>query len=289
MSSPFVASPQDAFKSLTALFQRAKPQIALAVPKFLTPDRLIRIALTTWQRTPDLQQCSPMSILGALMQAAQLGLECDNVLGHAYLVPFKNKHTGQMEAQFIIGYKGLLDLASRSDRLAGLPEAQCVFEGDHFEFEYGVNAFLRHKPCGEDNPAKITHAWSLARYRDGTPTFTVMQRSKLERIRASAKSRSGPWSTHFEEMCRKTVLRRHCKTLPLAVELQRHLATEEYVEAGVMAPSEVMGEFVSLPGEQPDNPSASKSDQIASRIASRQKQEELPEEAKQAERQAGEE
>src|SRR5690606_28083055 len=121
-----------------------RAEIARALPRHMDPDRMLRIAMTVVRQTPDLQKCTVPSVLGALMQAAQLGLE-PGILGHCYLVPFRNGRTGQHEVQFIIGYKGLIDLARRSGNIQSIA-AHPVYENDLFEFEYGLNERLRHVP-----------------------------------------------------------------------------------------------------------------------------------------------
>ena len=125
---------------------KIKAQMALALPKHMTADRLARIATTEMRRVPALANCSPESFLGAIMQCAQLGIEPSNSLGHAYLIPFGNgkDKQGRANVQLIIGYRGMIDLARRSGQIVSL-SARAVYENDEFSYEYGLHEDLTHR------------------------------------------------------------------------------------------------------------------------------------------------
>jgi len=224
---------KDPAVTLHGLLQQAKGQIALALPKHLTADRLIRIALTACRRTPALLECDTYSVVGCVMQSAQLGLEMDGVLGHAYMVPYHNKKTGRKEAQFIVGYKGLLTLARNSGEVSYFA-AHVVHEHDHFVFSYGTDQHLEHTPnlAGRGQPIAV---YAVLKLRNGDHDFEVMSWEEIARHRDqySKASGDGPWRTAIEEMARKTVIRRLAKRCPVSVELQRAAALDEYADAGV--------------------------------------------------------
>ena len=134
-----------AVDTLHALLQRSKAQIALALPRHMTPERMIRVALTACHRSPALLECSPVSVLGCVIQAGELGLELTGPLGQAYMVPYWNKNTKQKEAQFQVGYRGLIKLAFNSSMVSYF-NAHCVHENDAFEFNYGTSQRLKHTP-----------------------------------------------------------------------------------------------------------------------------------------------
>src|SRR5438552_13330063 len=127
---------QEESKGIKSLFEAAKQQIRDVAPKHLSPERLMRVALMTISRTPALAECTPHSLLKSFMTATQLGLEVGGPLGEAYLVPYWNNTNGRRfrEAQFILGYRGMISLARRSGQIAYV-EAQVVRQGDEFEFE----------------------------------------------------------------------------------------------------------------------------------------------------------
>ena len=213
---------------------KIKAQMALALPKHMTADRLARIATTEMRRVPALANCSPESFLGAIMQCAQLGIEPSNSLGHAYLIPFGNgkDKQGRANVQLIIGYRGMIDLARRSGQIVSL-SARAVYENDDFSYEYGLHENLTHKPS-EDNTGKLTHVYAVARLKDGGIQFEVMSRAQVDAIRAQSKAgNSGPWQTHYEEMAKKTVIRRLFKYLPVSIEIQKAVGLDEQAEAGI--------------------------------------------------------
>lgn len=214
-------------ENIRILLEKAKPQITSALPRHLSADRMLRISMTSIRRTPKLLSCTPASLLGAIMQAAQLGLEPDGVLGMAYLVPFKDT------VQLIIGYKGLIDLARRSGQLSTI-YARVVYHKDQFEYSYGLNEELKHIPSGEDDPGEIVAAYAVARLKDGGVQFECMTRREIDAIRKRSRSADdGPWVTDFPEMAKKTVLRRLCKMLPASVELARAVALDERADVGL--------------------------------------------------------
>jgi len=224
------ASPMNTIRDL---LDRVKGQMEMAAPKHLNINRLIRVSLTAIQKTPRLMECDTKSLLGAIMQSAQLGLEPDGNLGRAYLIPYYNGKTKRYEVQFQIGYKGLLVLARRSGEIVSI-SAQVVHARDVFEFEYGIEEKLRHVPAGGDR-GEIVAAYAVARLKGGGYQFDVMTREDVDKIRAGSKAKDdGPWATHYAEMARKTVLKRLCKYLPQAVEAQDAASLDDQVEAGVI-------------------------------------------------------
>jgi recombination protein RecT len=216
--------------TLSHLIERQKGEIARALPKHMDSDRLARIATTVMRQTPQLGNADPASFLGALMTCAQLGLE-PGPLGHAYLVPFRNNKTNTVEVTFIPGYRGLVELARRSGQVQSV-QAHVVREGDRFDYEFGLDPRLEHKPAGSDG--KVTHAYAVIRYKDGGVDFDVMTTAEIEAIRERSKaSKAGPWVTDWPEMARKTVLRRTLKTAPMSVEYQQAVAQDERLRTAI--------------------------------------------------------
>ena len=133
--------------SIADLIKAMEPEIKKALPEVITPERFTRMALSALNTTPRLRECTQISFLAALMNAAQLGLEPNTPLGQAYLIPYNNK--GAMECQFQIGYKGLIDLSYRNPQMQ-IISAQVVYENDEFEYELGLNPKLVHRPVLKD-------------------------------------------------------------------------------------------------------------------------------------------
>lgn len=194
------------------LIENMKPQIARALPKHMDPDRMARIALTVLRQTPALARCTPESFLGALMTASQLGLE-PGPLGEAYLVPYGTTAT------FIPGYRGLIKLAWQSGQLRNI-DAHVVYDGDDFDYEYGLNPFLRHKPT-RGEAGRASEVYAVATLLNGGSAFVVMSISQVEAIRKRSKSgNNGPWVSDWEAMAKKTAIKQLIRFLPLSVELQ---------------------------------------------------------------------
>jgi recombination protein RecT len=217
-------------KTVVGLLDQMKGEIARCLPKHLTPERMTRIAMTELRKTPKLQECDPMSFIAAIMQASQLGLE-PGILGSCYLIPFNNNKTGKVECTFMPGYRGFLDLARRSGQIVSLV-ARSVFENDVFEYEFGLKENITHKPAMDDR-GELKAVYAVAILKDGGHQFEVMSKRDVDEIRKSSKSaNNGPWVTHFEEMAKKTVLRKLFKWLPCSVEMQKAVSLDELQEAG---------------------------------------------------------
>ena len=208
------------------LSDQFKKQLALAVPKHLNADRMARIAATEVRKNKALLNTEPTSFLGSVMQAAQLGLEPGSALGQAYLVPYGN------QCQLIIGYKGMIDLARRSGQVLSL-NAYAVREGDDFNFQLGLKPDIHHVPRLEADRIKkpITYVYAVATLKGGGYQFEVMSRAEVEAVRAKAKSKN-IWNTYFEEMAKKTVIRRLFKYLPVSIEALEITNADAKREAG---------------------------------------------------------
>lgn len=201
---------------LRAILERNWPRIQSVIGNNMSPERLLQMCISEINRTPHLAECSAESVLSCFMKCSALGLEPSSVngLGGCYVIPFRNH--GKYEATFVLGYKGMIDLARRSGEIRDI-SARAVHEGDEFHYSYGLHEDLVHVPCA--NPGKLTHVYMVANFKDGGHYFQVMNRADIDKARASSKaSGNGPWVTHYEEMARKTVIRRAFPYLPVSVD-----------------------------------------------------------------------
>lgn len=232
-------------------------EIAKALPQVMTPERFTRIALSAVSNTPKLGSCTPQSFLGAMMNAAQLGLEPNTPLGQAYLIPFENRKKGVTECQFQIGYKGLIDLAYRSGEVKMI-DAQTVYENDEFEYELGMDPVLKHKPA-RTNRGNPIYFYATFKLTNGGQGFQVMS---IEDVQEHAKKYSktynnGPWQTNFEEMAKKTVLKKLLKYAPLKTEFVKQVTQDETIKTKLSdnmedVPNEYMDvEYEEHPNEDP--------------------------------------
>lgn len=216
--------------------RRMAPEIEKALPSVITPERFTRITLSALSTNPQLAQCSPKSFLGAMMTSAQLGLEPNTPLGQAYLIPRNNRRTGEKECQFQIGYKGLIDLAHRSDQIRDI-QAHAVYERDEFEYELGLDPKLIHKPAARDR-GEAVYFYAVYHTRSGGYGFEVMSiedvRKHADKYSESYKRGSfSPWSTNFEEMAKKTVLKRVLKYAPMSTDYVRASLADETIKTSL--------------------------------------------------------
>ena len=208
-------------------------KIHAAAPKHLTGERLAQVAMTEINRNPALAKASPISFVGAIMQCGALGLEPSGSLGHAYLIPFGNgkDSQGRPNIQLIIGYRGMLDLAKRSGQISSI-SARAVYENDDFNYSYGLEETVHHIPASGER-GDLTHVYAVARMKDGGVQFEVMSVADVKAIQKQSKAgTNGPWVTHFEEMAKKTVVRRLFKYLPVSIEIQKAVGLDEAAERG---------------------------------------------------------
>lgn len=225
--------------------EKMKPQFALALPKHITPERLLRVAMTAIQTTPKLLDCDRQSLYSAVMKAAQLGLEPDGILGQAYLIPYGK------QVQFIPGYKGLIDLARRSGEVSNII-AKEVCEKDKFSITWQQQPPFVHEQQPSGDRGKVIGFWALANFKDGGFHWDYMTVEEVQAIRNGSsgwqsavkygKQKDSPWEKNFVEMGKKTVIRRIAKFLPMSV--QRAAAYDELQEAGKPVNLTDMGDIV---------------------------------------------
>lgn len=213
--------------TLRDMVQDMLPAVKAALPAVMTPERFTRIATSALSANPKLAATTPASFLGAMMTAAQLGLEPNTPLGQAYLIPFKNK--GVDETQFQLGYRGLIQLAYRSGEVTSI-QAEVVYENDKFDYELGLDPTLKHVPA-KSGRGKPTHYYAVWKSKSGAVGFAVMSvEDILEHAKKFSKAYgSGPWQTNFDEMAKKTVLKKALKYAPLASDFVRGIASDESI------------------------------------------------------------
>lgn len=224
------AKPVPAKDPVRALIESMRPAIEQAVPRHVDPGRLTRILLTTVRSNPKLVQAameseeSRRSLLASIALIAQLGLE-PGPLGQVHIVPFASKR-GHIEGQVIIDYKGYLELARRSGYIESVT-VEPVCENDEFEFELGLNPRLRHKPAIKAR-GKPYGYYGVVRFRGGGYQVCFLTLEEIEQYRKRSKSPDeGPWVTDYDAMCRKTVIRRMWRWLPMSVEMAAAAVADE--------------------------------------------------------------
>jgi recombination protein RecT len=225
-----VAKKENGKHSLSQWLDSMRPQVERALPAHIQADRFLRVVLTTLRTNPKLAACEPNSFLAAMMTAAQLGLEINTPLGEAYIIPYKT------EANFQIGYKGLLSLAYRTNQYRMI-YAMEVYKNDTFSFEYGLEPKLRHvpAPAPEGEP---THYYAVYHLVNDGRAFRVWTREKVERhaqqFSQSYKAKTdSPWKSDFDSMAKKTVLIDLLRYAPKSIEFSRALVVDDTVRKDI--------------------------------------------------------
>lgn len=244
------AAPPSPKVFISNLLAKQADAIKAALPAVMTPERFSRIALTAINGNPKLQEAcakSPMTFLGALMTAAQLGLEPNTPLGQSYLIPYNNKKNvnGEwvkvLETSFQIGVKGLVDLARRSGEIAEI-YAEAVYENDpKFEYQLGLNKKLEHIPS-LTNRGKAIAYYAVYKTKDGASDFKVMSYDEvLKHAKRFSKAYNkekniftGPWQTDFDAMAKVTVIKAVLKYAPMKTDIvQAAIASDTAIRSSL--------------------------------------------------------
>jgi len=224
---------QEAAAMWKEVLRSREEELRAALPRHLVVDRFIRMVLTCAQHNPKLLAATPASMYRAVLQCAQLGLEPDSLRGLVYLIPRYSKKKAALEVNVQLGYQGLMQLARQSDQITVI-EAHEVFMGDKFDYQYGTDQYLHHKPAHGD-VQEIDFVWALARIRGEIhPQFQVLDMTSVDAARQRGGSpEEGPWKTDFAAMAKKTVLIRLCRYLPASTELATAVALDQRAQAGL--------------------------------------------------------
>ena len=207
------------------------------MPKGMDSDRFVRTTLIAISRDENLLNCTPESLVTAIFEAAECGIEPTGSLGRGYLVPIKDH--GVPKAEFWIGYPGLIELAMRSERVSKV-WSRPVFKGDDFEVTYGTRDEIIHHPQlgAEVKAGDLTHVYACVQFKDGAVDFEVLTKEQCDLVRARARGAGGaqsPWNTDYIEQCRKTAIRKLGKRMPLTAEAARAIQRDEEREFGFEA------------------------------------------------------
>ncbi|AWD90799.1 RecT-like ssDNA annealing protein [Burkholderia phage vB_BmuP_KL4] len=253
--------------SVKQFFESQKATLAAVLPRHVSPDRMLKIALGALRTTPKLMECTVESLMGAVVQCSQLGLEPNTPLGHAYLIPFEKKKkvggewvTEKVETQIVIGYKGLIDLARRSGQVVSIA-AHAVHEHDHFDYAFGLDEKLEHKPAMSAR-GRVIAFYAVAKLVGGGHAFEVMSAEQVNEIRDASQNykfardkEKTVWGQHYEEMGRKTVLRRLFKYLPVSIELASAAALDDVGASGRSQALDTVldGDYITPTDDEPDD------------------------------------
>lgn len=230
---------QNPVKEFSRTLEKMKSQIALALPKHMSADRMARLALTAFSSSKALQNCKTDTILASLMTATQLGLE-PGINGQGYLIPYKDTCT------FVPGWKGLVDLVARAGRATVWTGA--VYSGDKFDYQLGDEPFCRHQPG--DGGEEFTHVYAIGRVKDAQmPVIEVWTRGKvLKHLQQYNKVGGRHYAlaseNNFEMYAKKVALMQVLKYMPSSIELSNAITVSNAAESGKGAV--IDGDFVTI-------------------------------------------
>lgn len=240
-------------KNLNDFMSKHKGQIANALPKHITPDRMIRLTMTAFSQNRALQNCELNSIFASVVVAAQLGLEI-GVGGQGYLVPYGSKAT------FVPGWQGLVDLVSRAGRATVWTGA--VYAGDEFDWALGDMPYIKHRPgAGGDSWRDITHVYAVGRVNGSQ--FPVLEVWTMDRVMRHLNKFNKVGARHYalekdgqnmEMYARKVVLLQVLKYMPKSIEVQRAVDVTHAVDSG--KPFTIDGDMVVI-DDRADEPADS--------------------------------
>lgn len=256
MAEPSQALVVQKFNTVKAMVEKNLGAIQMALPKHLNPDRFARVFYTTILKTPKLLDCEPRSLVSALIQCSELGLEPINALGQIYLLPFYNSKARRYEVQIIPGYRGYIQLAQNSGKIVDI-SAHVVYENEPFELTFGTEETITHTPKppserGEkklgvyaravfaNKTVKTIWLWTedVYKHRESSSGAWEMDwntkppKPVLDKDGNKVLGKTSPWKLWEDEMFCKTAIRTMAKFLPLSPEFKKMESLDTTIEAG---------------------------------------------------------
>lgn len=239
--SQIATRPASALETFRSKVHGQTGEITKALAGRISPDLFLRVLMTTVRNSPKLLECEPISLMTSVMEAAQVGLQIDGLLGHGYLVPYYDSKFRGYKAQFIPGYRGLISLMRRGGGVRSI-RAACIHEHDEYEVRLGTDGYIRHVPNLFQERGEILAAYAVAEFSDGGRDFRIVTRDRLLEHQKAARDKQkgkeyGPWFEHFEAMAEKTAVRALAKWVPINDEgttaASRYASMDERVDAGL--------------------------------------------------------
>lgn len=223
---------QQQLNEAKAKLDRMKSEIEKIAGSLVSPDELVRFTLNACVKNPKLFECfntpeGTASVFLSIVTSRIIEIPCDGI--HGYLIPFFDKQRSAMICQFMPGYKGFVQLAYANNNIASV-NCAAVFEKDDFDFEYGTQPYLRHKPFNGDGGA-LTWAYAVIKLRSGHSEFRVLTAADVLKRKAVSKARdSGPWKDWEPEMWAKTAFLSLAKVAPMGNKVARAAQIDDRIQ-----------------------------------------------------------
>lgn len=211
------------------LILRSQPAFEMALGSKEMAEHFARVSLTLVNQNPQLANSDGMTLIGALMNAAQLKLYVGSAMGQAYIIPYRNHKRGIIEAQFQIGYQGYIDLFYRH-QLASELYAEVVYENDVFDMLLGTERYIKHRPA-EGDRGSVKGFYGIAKLSTGATNIAYMSYNEMIAFRNAIPGyEKGAWMTHFDEMAKKTIIKKVLKHSPKSIEMIKILEADETIK-----------------------------------------------------------
>jgi len=229
-----IREPERAIVVIREELEKRETDLLKVLPPGMDAERFMRVSLLAVSKNPEILACTPGSIIRAIIEAAEIGLEPTGSLNRAWLVGYKDKDKPRPEATLMIGYQGYADLMRDSGKVRRIT-TEVVYEGDHFKVVKGSEEpRIEHEPAYlTKDPSKITFVYGIAWFADGGTQQEVMSHAQVEAIRARSRQRNGPtWTQNWPQMARKTLIRRLANYVPLTARAVEAIARDDEREYG---------------------------------------------------------
>lgn len=217
------------YNDIEKVLNSYKIQIEKALPKTYDSARFISNAITLLTRNKSLLNCNVESLLSSIILASNFGFNLIN--NDAYIIPFYNSKKGTTDANFIIGYKGLIKMMHNNNKVLSI-YAETIHETDEYEIIYGINPEIKHKPdlTAEKTEINLIGAYAVAKYVNGGYNFIFLTKSEIESYKKRSKDTNySIWKTDYIAMSKKTAIRRLAVYVPNSDEMQTAINTDDSV------------------------------------------------------------
>ena len=203
------------YKTVAEMLSKQRRSLESVLPANISPKKVMRLALNEIMGTPKLLECTPRSLVAAVIDAAELGLVVKKSLGQTSLVPYENRKTGITTCQLILGYRGMIKLSYQNPLLKSM-NAYAVYLGDEFSYSLGLHPDIIHVPARQSSGTRpVTHAYAIAELKTGGSVFVVLDKHQIDAARNRSRAKdNGPWVTDYAAMAIKTAIRRLWKMVP---------------------------------------------------------------------------
>ncbi len=235
-SNVSVATPSSALK---AALEKHKAQLSRALPAHMNVDRFLSVVTGAAAKNPAIAECEPTSIMQAVGQAARMGLEID-ISGHGFLVPYNDTKRGTKICQFIPGWQGIVDLINRSGR--GVVKTGAVFAGDFFEYDLGLDAYLRHRNEGAESADKLLYVYAIGHIKGegGWTPPPILEVWKAVKVEMHFEQYNRVGKNHYAlkdgnnwiQYAKKLPLLQVCKFMPKSSELSKAIEAANRSDSG---------------------------------------------------------